>query len=69
MTQLTRNPFGEVGAVFKLTAQSMKLAVPRIAKTIVSMWSMGTDLMHIALAPVFQSELTWALLSAPVGFS
>ncbi len=49
---------GDAGAVFKFTAQSMNVAVPRMAKTIVSMWSMGTDLIHMALAPVFQSAFT-----------
>lgn len=66
---LTRNPSGVVGAILRLTAQSIKVAVPRIAKTIVFMWSIGTDLITIALAPVRQSASTWVRRSAPLGFS
>lgn len=66
---LTRKPVGAVGSVFRFTAQSMNDAVPRIAKTIVSMWSIGTDLMHMALVPVFQSALTCTSRSAPLGRS
>ncbi|KAK1529643.1 hypothetical protein CPAR01_11955 [Colletotrichum paranaense] len=65
----SRKPSGEAGAVLRLTAQSMKVAEPRIAKTMVFMWSMGTDLMTIAFVPVFQSAETWASRSAPLGWS
>ena len=67
--RLTKKPVGAFGAVFRFTDQSMNVAVPRMAKTTVSMWSIGTDLMHIARAPVFQSALTWTSRSAPLGFS
>ena len=60
---------GDFGAVFRFTDQSMNVAVPRMAKTMVSIWSIGTDLMHIARAPVFQSALMWTSRSAPFGFS
>ncbi|KAK7446467.1 hypothetical protein Landi51_07414 [Colletotrichum acutatum] len=65
----SRKPSGEAGAVLRLTAQSMKVAEPRMAKTMVFMWSMGTDLMTIAFVPVFQSAETWASRSAPLGWS
>lgn len=55
---LTRNPAGDAGAMFRLTAQSMKVAVPRIAKTMVFMSSIGTDLITIALVPVRKSAST-----------
>jgi hypothetical protein len=35
-----------------LTAQSIKVAVPRMANTMVFIWSIGTDLITIALVPV-----------------
>ncbi|KXH63506.1 hypothetical protein CNYM01_10372 [Colletotrichum nymphaeae SA-01] len=65
----SRKPSGDAGAVLRLTAQSMKVAEPRMAKTMVFMWSMGTDLMTIAFVPVFQSAETWASRSAPLGWS
>ena len=34
--RLTRKPVGAVGAVFRFTDQSMNVAVPRMAKTMVS---------------------------------
>lgn len=50
---LTKNPDGEDGAVFKFTAQSIKVAVPLIAKTMVFIWSMGTDLITMARVPLW----------------
>lgn len=50
--------------MFKLTAQSMNVAVPRMAKTMVFIESMGTDLMTMALVPILQSASTWASRSA-----
>ena len=54
----TRKPVGGVGSVLRFTDQSMNVAVPRMAKTMVSMWSIGTDLMHMARVPVFHWEFT-----------
>lgn len=50
---LTKNPAGEDGAVFRFTAQSMNVAVPLIAKTMVFIWSMGTDLITMARVPLW----------------
>ena len=66
--RLTSNPSGAVGAELKFTAQSMKVCVPLIAKTMVFMSSIGTDLMTMAFVPVRQSESTWVSFSCPPGF-
>lgn len=65
---LTRNPEGETGAEFRLTAQSMNVWLPRIANIIVFMSSIGTDLMTMAFVPMRQLASTCASLSLPVGF-
>jgi len=64
----TRNPSGETGADFKLTAQSINVCVPLIAKTMVFISSIGTDLITIAFVPRRQSDSTWVSFSCPVGF-
>ncbi len=48
---------------------SIKVAVPRMAKTMVFSLSMGTDLMTMAFVPVRQSASTCVSLSAPFGVS
>lgn len=63
---LTRKSPGETGAESRLTAQSMKVWLPRIAKTMVFMSSIGTDLMTILL-PILQLASTYASRSLPVG--
>lgn len=55
---LTRKPAGDAGSMLRLTAQSIKVALPRMANTMVFMWSMGTDLITMALVPVRQSAST-----------
>lgn len=52
----------------KLTAQSMKLAVPRIAKTMTRVASRGTDLINVVLTlPARQEEAMWESCSWVVG--
>jgi hypothetical protein len=60
----TKKPAGDVGVISRFTAQSIKVAVPRMAKTIVFMESMGIDLITMALVPVRQSASTCASRSA-----
>jgi hypothetical protein len=66
--RITRNPSGEAGAEFRLTAQSINVCVPLIANTITFASSIGTDLMTIAFVPCLQSSSTSVSLSLPVGF-
>jgi hypothetical protein len=54
----SRKPAGDVGEVFKFTAQSMNVCVPRTATTIAFMSSIGSDLITIAFVPDFQSAPT-----------
>ena len=65
----SRKPVGEVGAARTFTAQSRKLCVPRMAKTIVFMSSIGSDLTTMALVPCIQSESTYECRSRPEGLS
>ena len=67
-TMLTRNSPGDTGAELRLTAQSMKVWLPRMAKTMVFMSSTGTDLITIAFVPIFQLASTCVSLSLPAGF-
>ena len=66
--KLTRNPAGDAGEELRFTAQSRNVELPRIAKTITFISSMGTDLMTIDFVPIRQSASTNASLSLPVGF-
>lgn len=64
---LTKNLSGEDGAGRKFTAQSIKVWLPRIAKTTVFISSIGMLFRTIALVPCLQSASTWVSRSAPVG--
>lgn len=66
---LTKKSPGETGAESRLTAQSMNVWLPRMAKTMVFISSMGTDLMTIAFVPIFQLASTCASLSLPEGLT
>jgi hypothetical protein len=57
----SRKSRGEAGVELRLTAQSMNVWEPRIAKMMVEEASMGTDLMTIALVPIRQSAEMWVL--------
>lgn len=46
---------GNTGVELRLTAQSIKVWEPRIAKMIVAAESIGTDLINIAFVPERQS--------------
>lgn len=64
---VTRKSVGDTGHESKLTAQSMKVRLPRMANTTQFISSMGIDLMTIALVPIRQSALTKVSLSFPAG--
>lgn len=64
----SRNPTGDEGAEFRLTAQSMNVWVPRMAKTTVFISSIGTDFITIALVPILQSASMCVCRSRPEGF-
>jgi hypothetical protein len=66
--KLTRNPAGDTGEELRFTAQSRKVELPRIAKTITFMSSIGTDLITIDFVPIRQSASTNASLSLLEGF-
>lgn len=66
--KLTRNPAGDIGEELRFTAQSRNVELPRIAKTMTFISSMGTDLMTIDFVPIRQSASTNASLSLPEGF-
>lgn len=66
---LTKKSPGETGAESRLTAQSMNVWLPRMAKTMVFISSMGTDLITIAFVPIFQLASTCASLSLPEGLT
>ncbi len=51
VTSSSRKPRGGTGELLRLTAQSMKVAVPRMAKTMTDRSSTATDLMVMALVP------------------
>jgi hypothetical protein len=52
---LTSNPSGDAGAVLKLTAQSIDPLVPLMARIMVFISSIGTDLINMAFVPNRQS--------------
>jgi hypothetical protein len=64
---LTRKPAGDAGVWFMLTAQSINLALPRIAKTITSWASTGTDFITMALVPKRTLGGMCSCLSCPFG--
>ena len=64
---LTRKSVGATGAELRLTAQSMNVWLPRMAKTTQFMSSIGTDLMTMAFVPPRQFASTNASRSFPVG--
>ena len=63
----TKKSLGDTGDEFRLTAQSMKVWLPRMANTTQFISSIGIDLITMALVPIRQSALTKASLSFPVG--
>jgi hypothetical protein len=65
--KLTRKPAGDAGLELRFTAQSRNVWLPRIAKTIIFLSSMGTDLITIDFVPLRQSASTNASRSFPVG--
>ena len=64
---LTKKSVGATGAELRLTAQSMNVWLPRMAKTTQFMSSIGTDLIIMAFVPPRQLASTKASLSLPVG--
>ena len=64
---ITKKSLGVTGDEFRLTAQSMKVWLPRMANTTQFISSIGIDLMTMAFVPIRQSALTKASLSSPVG--
>jgi len=65
---LARNPPGEAGVWFIFVIQSSVPLLPRMAKTMTSIESTGTDFITIAFVPRRKSAGMCCCLSCPVGF-
>lgn len=59
----SRKCAGDAGDVDRLTAQSINEAVPRMAKIMVCMWSIGMDFIVIAFVAVKREGERWCSAS------